>query len=146
MRRMLQAMLLWLCFFAGADLGLAAQTPDSPDARRHAAERLFELPAYRQIASRQVYEAVGSLPEGQSRSAMDALSDPKVIQALRDVIVRSMAQTFTVAELQSLARFLATNEANSMVQKTDAFQATLVRGLLAAGLTNPDLARILIPR
>ena len=138
-------MLLSLCLFAGTDVGHAAPTPDSPEARHHAAERLFDLPAYRQIASRQVYEAVESLPEGQSRTAIDALSDPKVVQALRDVIVRSMAQTFTVAELETLARFLATDEASSMLRKTDAFQAALIRGLLAAGLTNPDLARILIP-
>ena len=145
MARILQAMLLSLYLSAGTELGHAAQTSDSPETRRYAAERLFELPAYRQIASRQVYEAVESLPEGQSRSAIDALSDPKVVQALRDVIVRSMAQTFTVAELETLARFLATDEASSMLHKTDAFQASLIRGLLAAGLTNPDLARILIP-
>lgn len=60
--------------------------------------------------------------------------------------MRRMAQTFTVAELESLARFLATDEASSMVQKTDAFQAALIGGLLAAGLTDPDLARILVPR
>lgn len=119
---------------------------DTPSARQQAAEHLFELPAYRLVASRQVNEAIRSLPEEQYQSALGALSDPKIVQALRAVIVRSMAQTFTLVELESLGRYLATDAARSTVQKTDAFEAALMRELLAAALTNPDLAQILIPR
>jgi hypothetical protein len=57
-----------------------------------------------------------------------------------------MAQTFTTAELNSLARYLATDEARSAVEKTDAFQGALLRELLAAGLTHPELGRYLMPR
>jgi hypothetical protein len=141
MRRPLYALLLWLCLVAS---GLAEAAADGPDATRQAAEDLFELPAYRQIATHQVYEALRSLPDGQYRSALDALSQPRVVQALREVIVRSMAQTFTVGELKALRRFLATDEARSALQKADALQAALLRELLAAALADPELGRILL--
>jgi hypothetical protein len=144
MIRVPRAMLVLLCFIA-AGSGRAALAADTPELRRQAAEQLFQLPAYRQIASRQVYEAVRSLPDGQYQLAVGALSEPKVVQALREVIVRSMVQTFSVAELESLKRYLATEEARSTVEKTDAFQAALLREFLREGLTNPELARMLAP-
>jgi hypothetical protein len=145
MIRTLRAMLLSLCFIA-TSAGQAAPAADTPELRRQAAEQLFQLAAYRQIASRQIYDAVRSLPDGQYQSAVEALSEPKVIQALREVIVRSMVQTFSVAELESLKRYLATKEARSTVEKTDAFQAALLREFLTEGLTNPEVARMLAPR
>src|SRR5262249_46331068 len=84
---------------------------ETDEARRHAAETLFELPAYRKMATRQVYEAIQALPEEQYKAAAAALSDPKVVKAVRQVIIRSMAQTFTVPELESLQRYLSTPEA-----------------------------------
>jgi len=141
----LRTALLSLCLIA-TSAGHAALAADTPELRRQAAEQLFQLPAYRQVASRQIYEAVRSLPDGQYQSAVEALSEPKVVQALRAVIVRSMAQTFSVAEMESLGRYLATEEARSTVEKTDAFQGALVREFLKEGLTNPELARMLAPR
>jgi hypothetical protein len=146
MRLILRITLLLVCLASMPSLAQAAMAADTPEARQQAAERLFDLPAYRQTASRQVYEAIRSLPDEQYRGAEQALNDPKVVQLLRAVIVRSMAQTFTVAELDSLARYLATDEARSAVGKTDAFQDALLRELLAAGLTHPELGRYLMPR
>jgi hypothetical protein len=143
---MLFSRLLLLSLATAFSLGQVAHAADTPEARQQAAERLFELPAYRQVATRQVYEAMRSLPDAQYQSAVDALSDPKVIQVLREVIVRSMARTFTVAELESLGRYMATDEARSTVAKTDAFQDALLREFLAAGLTHPELGKYLVPR
>ncbi len=145
MRLTFRVMLLLLSL-AAAGLGQVAFAADTPEARQQAAERLFELPAYRQVATRQVYEAMRSLPDPQYQSAIEALSDPKVVQVLREVIVRSMARTFSVAELESLGRYMATDEARSTVEKTDAFQDALLREFLAAGLTHPELGKYLIPR
>jgi hypothetical protein len=145
MRHLLRVVFLSFCL-AAACIGRAGAAADSPEARQQAAERLFDLPAYRRIASRQVYDAMQALPEGQYRSAVDALSDPGVVKALRAVIVRSMAQTFTVPEMESLARYLSTLEARSAVDKADAFQNALLRELLAAALANPELGRLLAPR
>jgi hypothetical protein len=145
-RLMLCAQLVLLSFATAASLGQAARAADTPEARQKAAERLFELPAYREVATRQVYDAMRSLPDAQYQSAVDALSDPKVIQVLREVIVRSMAHTFTVAELESLGRYMATDEARSTVAKTDAFQDALLREFLAAGLSHPELGKYLVPR
>lgn len=146
MRLLFRITLLLVSVATTASFVQTALAADTPEARQQAAQRLFDLPAYRQTATRQVYEAIRSLPEEQYRGATDALSDPKVVQLLRAVIVRSMAQTFTTAELDSLARYLATDEARSAVQKTDAFQDALLRELLAAGLTHPELGRYLMPR
>ena len=137
---------LLLLSFAATSLTQAVLAADTPEARQQAAERLFELPAYRQMATRQVYEAMRSLPDPQYQSALEALSDPKVLQVLREVIVHSMARTFSVAELESLGRYMASDEAHSTVEKTDAFQDALVREFIAAGLTHPELGKYLIPR
>ena len=145
MRLTFRVMLLLLSL-AAAGLSQAAFAADTPEARQQAAERLFELPAYRQVATRQVYEAMRSLPDPQYQSAIEALSDPKVVQVLREVIVRSMARTFSVAELESLRRYMATDEARSTVEKTDAFQDALLREFISAGLTHPELGKYLIPR
>jgi hypothetical protein len=142
----LRAKLILLSLAAAAMLGQAARAADTPEARQQEAERLFELPAYREVATRQVYDAMRSLPDAQYQSAVAALSDPKVIQVLREVIVRSMARTFTVAELASLGRYMATDEARSTVAKTDAFQDALLREFLAAGLSHPELGKYLVPR
>ena len=108
-----------------------------------AAERLFDLPAYRQLATSQLYRALESLPDAQYTASVEALKDPQVVQALRGVIARSMAQTYTVNEMEFMGRMLATQEAQSIVAKSDLLQGLLTRELLAAALTNPDLAKIL---
>jgi len=146
MRLLLFAGFLLLSLATAASLGHAAHAAEGSEARQQAAERLFELPAYREVATRQVYEAMRSLPDAQYRSAVDALSDPKVIQVLREVIVRSMARTFTVRELESLGRYMGTEEARSTVAKTDAFQNALLREFLAAGLSHPELGKYLVPQ
>ncbi len=124
--------------------GHAAPTPDTAQSRLEAASRLFELPAYRLIATRQLYESLDSLPAEQHKRALAALSDPAVMQSLRGVISRSMAQTFSTAELEHLARFLKADEARSMVDKAQNFQGILTRELLAASISDPSLMEVLL--
>lgn len=138
-RRLLFAFLL-----ASSAASYAAAPPDTPENRLDAANHLFELPAYRQIATRQLYESLNSLPAEQHKRAVSALSDPAVMTSLRGVISRSMAQTFSTAELWHLARFLQADEARSMVDKTQNFQSILTRELLTASVSDPELIRILI--
>ncbi len=136
-----------LCFvflLAGSMAAYAAPTPDTPGSRLEAANHLFELPAYRLIATRQLYESLNSLPAEQHKRALAALSDPAVMASLRGVISRSMAQTFSTAELEHLGRFLQADEARSMVDKTQNFQSNLTMELLNASVSDPELIRILI--
>jgi hypothetical protein len=134
--------------FTGALLLLvpAANADDSPEGRLQAAQRLFELPAYRQLATRQIYTALKFLPAEEYRRAADALNNPAVVQALQGVIARSMAQTFSLAELAHIERFLAADEARSMIAKADGFESVVIRELLAAAMTDPELARSLLPK
>ena len=138
-RRLFAALLLVL-----ATAGNAASPGDTPENRLTAASRLFDLPAYRVIATRQLYQSLDSLPAEQRKRATSALADPAVMTALRGVISRSMAQTFSAAELDHLARFLKADEARSMVDKVQNFQSTLTTELLAASITDPDLMRVLL--
>jgi len=124
----------------------AANADDSPEGRLQAAQRLFELPAYRQLATRQIYTALKFLPAEEYRRAADALNNPAVVQALQGVIARSMAQTFSLAELAHIERFLAADEARSMIAKADGFESVVIRELLAAAMTDPELARSLLPK
>ena len=123
----------------GAQQEVPQPAPVAPDTLR-AAERLFELPAYRELATRQLYRALASLPEDRYQASLDALQDPQVIGIVRGVIVRSMAQAYTVAELEFLARMLATDEGRSIVAKEDLLQSLLGRELLAAAIAHPELA------
>jgi hypothetical protein len=124
----------------------AAPAPDTPANRLDAATHLFDLPAYRLIATRQLYESLNSLPAEQHKRALAALSDPAVMASLRGVISRSMAQTFSIAELEHLARFLQADEARSMVDKTQNFQSILTKELLTASVSDPELIKILLGR
>jgi len=124
---------------AGAQQEAPQPLPLTTEALR-AAERLFELPAYRQLATRQLYRALESLPEERYRASVDALQDPQVIGVLRGVIARSMAQTYTVAELEFLTRMLSTQEGRSIVAKEELLQGLLTRELLAAAIAHPELA------
>ena len=137
--RLLAALLLVL-----ATAGNAAPPTDTTENRLTAATRLFDLPAYRVIATRQLYQSLDSLPPEQRKRATNALADPAVMTALRGVISRSMAQTFSAAELDHLARFLKADEARSMVDKVQNFQSSLTTELLAASVTDPDLMRVLL--
>jgi len=128
---------------AQADVTSVAQAVPLTAQSLKAAERLFDLPVYRQLATSQLYRALESLPEAQYSASVQALQDPRVVQALRGVIARSMAQAYTVTEMEFLARILATQEAQGIVAKTELLQGLLTRELLAAALTNPDLAEIL---
>ena len=114
-QRLLAALLLVM-----ATAGNAALPGDSTENRLTAATKLFELPAYRMIATRQLYQSLDSLPAEQRKRATNALSDPAVMTALRGVISRSM------------------------VDKVQNFQSSLTTELLAASVTDPDLMRVLL--
>lgn len=139
-------MLFLLLPVLASTLALAAPAQDSPSSRLEAANHLFELPAYRQIATRQLYESLNSLPSDQHRRAIAALSDPAVMASLRGVISRSMAQTFSTAELEHLARFLQADEARTMIDKTQNFQSILTKELLMASVSDPELIRVLLAK
>ena len=140
---MIRVIIVGLSFFVLMP-AIAAPTADTPGDRLDAANHLFDLPTYRMIATRQLYESLNSLPAEQQKRAVAALSDPSVIASLRGVISRSMAQTFSTAELQHLARFLRADEARSMIEKTQSFQSILTKELLTASVSDPELIRILI--
>ncbi len=143
MARMLKLFLL-VCFTLG--ISQSAVAADTPESRLQVAQRLFELPAYRQLATRQIYTALKFLPAEEYRRAADALGNPGVVLALQGVIARSMAQTFSLGELEHIERFLAADEAKSMLTKVDSFESVVIRELLAAAMTDPELARNLLAK
>jgi hypothetical protein len=124
----------------------AAETADTPEGRLQAAQRLFELPVYRQLATRQIYTALKFLPAEEYRRAAEAVGNPRVIHALQGVIARSMSQTFSLAELEHIERFLDTDEARSMAGKVDGFESVVIRELLSAAMTDPELAKSFLPK
>lgn len=143
---MARVLKLFFLAFAALCAAQAGAATDSPEGRLQVAQRLFELPTYRQLATRQIYTALKFLPAEEYRRAADALNNPAVVQALQGVIARSMAQTFNLAELEHIERFLAADEARSMVAKADGFESVVIRELLAAAMTDPELARSLLAK
>jgi hypothetical protein len=135
---------LFAVFFAISSVGYAAPAPDTEGNRLEAANHLFKLPAYRMVATRQLYESLKTLPAEQHKRALAALSDPSVMVSLRGIISRSMAHTFTTAELEHLAQFFEAREALNMVNKAQNFQSALDEEVRAAAIRDPQLIKILI--
>jgi hypothetical protein len=135
MRRAIAAAALVIGVVAGAH---AADPDDGP--RREAATRLFDVPLYRELATREIYEALGTLPDAQREQLSAALRDPKVVQALKSAIVRSTAATYSVQEIEHVHRFLEAREARSIMDKLDRFRGALLKEAVAAALTHPELA------
>ena len=83
----------------------ALRSEDAAQQREAAAARLFDVPLYRELATREIYEALGTLPDAQRRQLSAALRDPKVVQALKQAILRSTAATYSVKEIELVHRF-----------------------------------------
>jgi len=124
--------------FALAPVVFAADA-DTTAQREVAAASLFDVPLYRELATREIYEALATLPDAQRRLMSAALRDPKVVQALKQAILRSTAATYTVKEIELVHRFLATEEARSIMNKLDRFRDALLKEALAAAIANPEL-------
>ncbi len=111
--------------------------------RDSAAARLFDIPLYRELTTRQIYQMLDSVPEPQRARGIAALRDPKVVQALRQAIIRSTATTFSLQEIEVVRKFLRADEARSIFGKLDQFRGALLQQAVAAVMTNPDLAPLL---
>lgn len=131
---------LWLALaLVGAPLVDAADE-DIAQQRETAAAKLFDVPLYRELATREIYEALATLPDGQRRQLSAALRDPRVVQALKQAILRSTASTYSVKEIELVHRFLAADEARSIMNKLERFRGALLKEAVAAALQNPELA------
>jgi len=125
-----------------APVASAVET-ETAQQREAAAARLFDVPLYRELATREIYEALGTLPDAQRKQAAAALRDPKIVQALKQAILRSTATTYSVKEIELVHRFLAADEARSIMNKIDVFRGALVKEAVAAAIANPELAPVL---
>jgi hypothetical protein len=131
---------VWLMLASISAPPAGAADEDGVQQRETAAARLFDVPLYRELATREIYEALATLPEGQRRSLAGALRDPKVVQALKQAILRSTAATYSVKEIELVHRFLAADEARSIMNKLDRFRGALLKEAVAAAIQNPELA------
>lgn len=139
--------LRWMLLVAliSAALAAIAQTPDSEAERIAAAEKLFELSAYTKLASRQIYEAVNNLAPEQRQAAQQALRDPAVTRAMRQVLTRAMAGTYGVKDLKFLHSIFSAPEMSAFIEREPLFRAQLQREFTAAILTNPALIKHIPP-
>jgi hypothetical protein len=120
-----------------------AAEAETAQQREAAAARLFDVPLYRELATREIYEALGTLPDAQRQAAAAALRDPKIVQAVKQAILRSTAATYSVKEIELVHRFLEADEARSIMSKLDQFRGALLREAIAAAIANPELAPVL---
>jgi len=122
--------------------GAWAQQPmGSESARMAAAEKLFYTPAYRKLIIRTLYETFETLPPDKNKAAVEALNDPSVANAMRRVLLWSMAGTYSVGELEFLQRTFAAPEMDTFMARENAFRDTLMREFTAAVLSDPALLR-----
>src|SRR5215210_2174265 len=104
MKTCLVAFNLWFTLALMSAPLVYAADEDIAQQRETAAAKLFDVPLYRELATREIYEALATLPDGQRRQLSAALRDPKVVQALKQAILRSTATTYSVKEIELVHR------------------------------------------
>lgn len=66
---------LFLVALLATGIVTSAHAADTPDTRLLAAQCLFDLPTYRQLATRQIHAALKFLPAEEYRRAAEALAE-----------------------------------------------------------------------
>ena len=109
-----------------AAIGALAQTPDSPANRQAAAEQYVrEIGLQQMVAESTEFVAKGFPPQDQAL-VREKFARNLDVERLRTVMVASMAQRFTVEEIQALRIFFGTPVGKSVMGKLRAYMGDIL--------------------
>src|SRR5881227_1495506 len=106
--------------------GLAFSAPDTPETRRHEAERYLQTTPPKALFEDMADKMAANLPPDQRDQFKKLMTSQLDIAALTKAMVDSMVKHFTTEELKALADFYGSPVGKSAMQKFGAYMSDLM--------------------
>src|SRR5205809_5740201 len=114
-----------------ASCGLALSAPDTPETRRHEAERYLQATPPKAMFEDMAEKMSVNLPPEQRAQFKATLTSNLDIPAITKAMTDSMVKHFTTEELKALADFYGSPVGKSAMQKFGAYMADVMPTLEA---------------
>jgi hypothetical protein len=110
---------------------LAFGAPDTPDTRRHEAERYLQATPPKALFEDMADKMAANLPPDQRDQFKKLMTSQLDIAALTKAMIDSMVKHFTTEELKALADFYGSPVGKSAMQKFGAYMADIMPAMEA---------------
>jgi hypothetical protein len=110
---------------------LAFSAPDTPDTRRHEAERYLQATPPKALFEDMADKMAANLPPEQRDQFKKLMTSQLDIAALTKAMIDSMVKHFTTEELKALADFYGSPVGKSAMQKFGAYMADIMPAMEA---------------
>src|SRR4026208_1920375 len=108
---------------------LAFSAPDTPETRRHEAERYLQATPPKALFEDMAEKMDATLPPDQREPLQKTMTAQLDIAALTKTMIDSMVKHFTTEELKALADFYGSPVGKSAMQKFGAYMADLMTAM-----------------
>jgi len=106
--------------------GFALSAPDTPETRRHEAERYLQATPPKALFEDMADKMAANLPPDQRDQFKKLMTSQLDIAALTKAMIDSMVKHFTTDELKALADFYGSPVGKSAMQKFGAYMADIM--------------------
>src|SRR6058998_472085 len=106
--------------------GLAFSAPDTPETRRHEAERYLQATPPKSLFEDMADKMAANLPPDQRDQFRKLMTSQLDIAALTKAMTDAMVKHFTTEELKALADFYGSPVGKSAMQKFGAYMADIM--------------------
>jgi hypothetical protein len=110
---------------------LAFSAPDTPESRRHEAERYLQATPPKALFEDMADKMAANLPPDQREQFKKLMTSQLDIAALTKAMIDSMVKHFTTEELKALADFYGSPVGKSAMQKFGAYMADIMPAMEA---------------
>ena len=110
---------------------LAFSAPDTPETRRHEAERYLQATPPKALFEDMAEKMAANLPPDQREQFQKLMTSQLDIAALTKAMIDSMVKHFTTEELKALADFYGSPVGKSAMQKFGAYMADIMPAIEA---------------
>jgi hypothetical protein len=110
---------------------LAFSAPDTPETRRHEAERYLQATPPKALFEDMAEKMAANLPPDQREQFQKLMTSQLDIAALTKAMIDSMVKHFTTEELKALADFYGSPVGKSAMQKFGAYMADIMPAMEA---------------
>src|SRR5438270_11355410 len=111
--------------------GFAFSAPDTPETRRHEAERYLQATPPKALFEDMAEKMAANLPPDQREQFQKLMTSQLDIAALTKAMIDSMVKHFTTEELKALADFYGSPVGKSAMQKFGAYMADIMPAVQA---------------
>src|SRR5262245_41120055 len=104
----------------------AAQSPDTPEARRQAVRRHLAAVPIQRMLDDMINSLAGQIPEARRPEFVDLMRKMVVPDTLRAMTLETMPRHFTVAEIEAMTAFYGSPEGKSIMKKFGPYMGELM--------------------